>query len=586
MSISNVVELLSGVALFLFGMSLMGTGLKKVAGNKLELVLYRLSSTPLKGILLGTGVTAVIQSSSATSVMVVGFVNSGMMKVRQAMGVIMGAIIGTSITGWIICLSDLHGPASGALELLSTDTFTGLVAVIGIILHMFSKKQAKKHVGNILLGFAVLMFGIDAMSGAVYPLRESEAFIDMLTTFSNPLLGILVGILFTSVIQSASAAVGILQALAITGAIRFGTALPMIMGIAIGAAVPVLLSALGANADGRRTALSYLLVDLVGVIVFSLIFYTLNGFIRFEFMSMPMTVVSIAIMNTLFRAAIVIILAPFIGLLEKLSAVFIKRNESDEAVLRDMDRLEERFLAHPPLAIEQSRLTVNAMAEKSRENLGAALNLLDNYSGEGFEYVNRLEDLVDRYEDKLGTYLLNISRHELDETQNEAVSKFLHTINDFERISDHALNIAEGAQEIHEKGIVFSEQGKHELSVMISAVNEIVDIAFNAFIDNKLYLAYRVEPLEELIDDLCDEMKLHHIDRLQQGLCTLNQGFVFNDLLTNFERIADHCSNVALAMIELESDSFDTHEYSNSLMKMRDHSFDEYFAEFSSKYKL
>ena len=318
MGVSNILELLGGVALFLFGMALMGDSLKKVAGNKLELILFRLSSTPLKGILLGTGVTAVIQSSSATSVMVVGFVNSGMMKVRQAIGVVMGAIIGTSITGWIICLSDLGGGASGWLELLSTDTLTAVIAVIGIILRMFSGSSTKKHVGEILLGFAVLMFGMKAMSSSVYELRSSEVFINMLTTFSNPLLGILLGLIFTSVIQSASAAVGILQALAITGAIRFDIALPIIMGIAIGAAVPVLLSALGASADGKRTALSYLLVDTLGVIVFSAIFYTLNAVIGFSFMSMAMSAVSLALLNTVFRFVIVILLVPFITQLENL----------------------------------------------------------------------------------------------------------------------------------------------------------------------------------------------------------------------------------------------------------------------------
>ena len=360
MGISNVLELLGGVALFLFGMALMGDSLKKVAGNKLELILFRLSSTPLKGILLGTGVTAVIQSSSATSVMVVGFVNSGMMKVRQAIGVVMGAIIGTSITGWIICLSDIGGGSSGWLELLSTDTLTAVIAVIGIVLRMFCSAPTKKHVGEIMLGFAVLMFGMKAMSSSVYDLRSSETFINMLTTFSNPILGIALGIVFTSVIQSASAAVGILQALAITGAIRFDIALPIIMGIAIGAAVPVLLSALGASAD----ALSYLMVDTLGVIITAFVFYALNAIFDFSFMSMTMTTVSLALMNTVFRFVIVAILAPFIPLLEKICKLIIKDKPEDAAVLEDFDRLEERFLDHPALAVEQSRLTVNSMAKK------------------------------------------------------------------------------------------------------------------------------------------------------------------------------------------------------------------------------
>ena len=586
MGVSNILELLGGVALFLFGMALMGDSLKKVAGNKLELILFRLSSTPLKGILLGTGVTAVIQSSSATSVMVVGFVNSGMMKVRQAIGVVMGAIIGTSITGWIICLSDLGGGASGWLELLSTDTLTAVIAVIGIILRMFSGSSTKKHVGEILLGFAVLMFGMKAMSGSVYELRSSEVFINMLTTFSNPLLGILLGLVFTSVIQSASAAVGILQALAITGAIRFDIALPIIMGIAIGAAVPVLLSALGASADGKRTALSYLLVDTLGVIVFSVIFYALNAVIGFSFMSMAMSAVSLALLNTVFRFVIVILLAPFIPQLEKLGRLIIRDKTSGGEELQDFERLEERFLNHPALAVEQSRLTVNAMAEKAKENLFDAFSLIGAYSGEGFDRVNRLEDIVDKYEDKLGTYLIHITSHELNSELNGAVGKYLHTINDFERISDHALNIAECAKELHDKEITFSAQGEKELKVLVAAVSEIVGTAVSAFVDNDIERAYRVEPLEELIDNLCDEMKMHHIDRLQKGICTLHHGFVFNDLLTNLERVSDHCSNIAVAMIELESESFDAHEYINSLIEVRSHCFDEYYEEYSRKYVL
>ena len=586
MGVSNVLELLGGVALFLFGMALMGDSLKKVAGNKLELILFRLSSTPLKGILLGTGVTAVIQSSSATSVMVVGFVNSGMMKVRQAIGVVMGAIIGTSITGWIICLSDLGGGSSGWLELLSTDTLTAVIAVIGIILRMFSGSSTKKHVGEILLGFAVLMFGMKAMSNAVYELRSSEAFINMLTTFSNPLLGILLGLIFTSVIQSASAAVGILQALAVTGAIRFDIALPIIMGVAIGAAVPVLLSALGASADGKRTALSYLLVDTLGVIVFSAIFYTLNAVIGFSFMSMSMTTVSLALLNTVFRFVIVLILAPFIPQLEKLGRLIIRDKASGGEELQDFERLEERFLNHPALAVEQSRLTVNAMAKKAKDNLFGAFELIDAYSDEGFDHVNHLEDIVDKYEDKLGTYLIHITSRELNPEQNGAVGKYLHTINDFERISDHALNIAECAKELYDKEIKFSAQGEKELKVLISAVSEIVGTAVSAFVDNDIERAYRVEPLEELIDNLCDEMKMHHIDRLQKGICTLHHGFVFNDLLTNLERVSDHCSNIAVAMIELESESFDAHEYINSLIEVRSHCFDEYYEEYSKKYVL
>ena len=459
MGISDVISLLGGIALFLFGMSLMGDGLKKVAGSKLELVLYRLSSTPLKGVLLGTGVTAVIQSSSATSVMVVGFVNSGMMKVRQAISVIMGAILGTSITGWILCLSYIPG-GSGLVQLLSTEVITGIVAVIGIILRMGSGRTSSRHVGDILLGFAVLMYGMSAMSGAVSPLRESEEFIRILTSFSNPLLGILVGVAFTSVLQSASAAVGILQALSITGAITFEIAFPIIMGIAIGAAVPVLLSALGANLNGKRTAFVYLLIDVLGVVIWAMVFYGLNAALHFPFLTDTMTAVSIALMNTLFRLATLVVLFPLIGAMERL-VVFLFPDTGLIAEEQDMDRLEERFLQHPALSIEQSRLVTNSMAERAAGNLLDAMALRTNYSEKALQNVEETESLIDRYEDKLGTYLMKITSRSLSATQSEEVSKFLHTISDFERISDHALNISQTAKEIHDKEVEFTAAALH-----------------------------------------------------------------------------------------------------------------------------
>ena len=584
MTVADIVSLLGGIALFLFGMSLMGEGLKKVAGSRLELVLYRLSSTPLKGVLLGTGVTAVIQSSSATSVMVVGFVNSGMMKVRQAIGVIMGAILGTSVTGWILCLSSLEG-GSGVVQLFSTEVITGVVAVIGIILRMFNHKASNRHVGEILLGFAVLMYGMSSMSGAVSPLRESEAFIRILTSFSNPLLGILVGLVFTSVLQSASAAVGILQALAVTGAITFEIAFPIVMGIAIGAAVPVLLSALGANLHGRRTAFVYLLIDVLGAAIWSLVFYAANAVIHFPFLSTVMTSVSIALMNTLFRLATVIVLLPCIGLMEKL-VEYLFPDTGDGGEEQDMDRLEERFLQHPALSIEQSRLVTNSMAEKAAGNLMLAMSLRSKFSEKDFRQVNEMESVIDRYEDKLGTYLMKITSKSLSEAQSEEVSKFLHTISDFERISDHAVNISEAAHEIHDKDLAFSPEARRELEVMESAVREVLSLAISAFVDNDVQRAARVEPLEEIIDGLCDEMKSHHVDRLQSGACTLGQGFVFNDLLTNYERVADHCSNIAVAIIELESDSFDTHEYLSSVRALKSHSFDKYYEEYKQQYHL
>ena len=572
------------MALFLFGMTLMGDGLKRVAGNRLELVLYRLSGTPLRGVLLGTVVTAVIQSSSATSVMVVGFVNSGMMKLSQAISVIHGALIGTSITGWIISLSSLEG--TGWVSLLSTSTLSATVAVVGILLRMFSKKQAHHHIGDILLGFAVLMFGMQSMSTAVSPLRESTRFLQMLTAFSHPLLGIAVGAAFTAVLQSASAAVGILQALSMTGAVTFATAYPLILGIAIGSAVPVLLSALGAKADGRRAAFSYLVIELIGAVVLGLLYYVLDGIVNLGLDGWVVNTVSVAAINTIFRAATAVLLVPFMRPMIRLITALIPESEDEKSAAGDMDRLDERFLQHPALAVEQSRLTVNSMARTARENLLRALGLMHQFSEEGMRKVEQTEDLLDRYEDKIGTYLVKLNTNELNEKQNESVSKYLHTISDFERIGDHAMNLAEAAREIHEKKIAFSGEAEKELRVLTGALSEILELAVASFIQENIDQAYRVEPLEERIDILCDEMKMRHVDRLKAGTCSLSQGFVFNDILTNIERVADHCSNLAIAMIELHADSFDTHDYVINLKELHSHDFDSLYEHYAQKYVI
>ena len=584
MSIANVLSLLGGVALFLFGINLMGDGLKKVAGSKLELVLYRLSGTPLKGVLLGTGVTAVIQSSSATSVMVVGFVNSGMMSLKQATSVILGALIGTSITGWIISLSSLEG--SGWISLLSTSNLTAIVAVVGICLRMFSKKQSHHHLGDIMLGFAVLMFGMQNMSGAVSHLRESEKFISMMTTFSNPFIGILAGAVFTAVLQSASAAVGILQALSMTGAITFATAYPVILGIAIGAAVPVLFSALGAKVNGRRAAFSYLMIECLGVLVCGAIYYGLDSAIGLGLSDMLMNTFSIAAVNTIFRVVTAIVLFPFIGLLTKLSLIIIKESENEKSVNKELDRLDERFLQHPALAVEQSRLTINSMAKAAKENFQLAVSQLGDFDSDTAEKIEKIEDMVDLFEDKLGTYLVKLNTHELNIEQNQHVSEYLHCLSDFERISDHAMNIGEVAKEKAEKKIEFSDAAQKELTVMVGAVLEIMDNAFAAFTEGDIKKAYMVEPLEERIDILCDEMKSRHVERLQEGTCSLMQGFLFNDLITDCERVADHCSNLAIALIELQSDCYDTHGYVINLKELRNHNFDELYDKYSKKYNF
>ena len=549
MDILDCVMLLGGIAMFLYGMSLMGDGLKKVAGNKLELILYRLSGTPLKGILLGTGVTAVIQSSSATSVMVVGFVNSAMMKLRQAIAIIMGAVIGTSITGWIICLSGMSGGGSSAfLDLLSTEGLAGVTAIAAILIKHISKKRSMHHIADILMGFAVLMFGMKTMSGAVSVLKEDPGFISFLTNFSNPLLGILIGIVFTAVLQSASASVGILQALSATGLITLNLALPIILGIAVGASVPVLLSGMGSSRDGRRTACSYLIIEILRVMLFAAVFYGLNIFLRFSFMNKVMDMFSIALLNTLFRVSTVLVLALFIPLIEKLVTRLIPGNPADEEKTRDMDRLEERFLAYPTLAVEQTRLTINKMAELTRQSMDMAVGLLKDYSEKGFSEVESLEGIVDRYEDKIGSYLMKLTGHEMTETQNKAVSQYLRAITDLERISDHAMNIAERAQELKEKNLSFSDKGTKEM------------------------------------DNLIRKMKEKHTARLQKGKCTISQGYVFNDLVADFERVSDHCSNIAIVIVDLISDSLDVHELTESIREGHPHRYEEYLEEYTLKY--
>ena len=581
-----VIILLGGIALFLFGMQLMGDGLKKVAGGKLEVILYRLSNTPLKGVLLGTGVTAIIQSSSATSVMVVGFVNAGMIKMKQAIGIIMGAIIGTSVTGWVLCLSDISSGA-GWVDLLSTEVLAAIIGVIGIMFRMICKNPTKKHIGDIMIGFCILMVGMQNMSAAVAPLRSEPAFIDMLTKFSNPFIGILIGLLVTAVLQSASATVGILQALSVTGAISFSVALPIIMGIAVGAAMPVIISSFGATTDGKRTAFVYLLVDALGALIWAVVFYSVNHFVHFSFMDRTMTTVSIAFVNSLFRVATVAVLFPFIRFLEKMVCAIFKEvvDEEDKDIV-EISVLDDRFIAHPTVAIEQAKTVLCSMAHMAQKNLIRSMELLDTFSQEKYDKIQRREDKVDRYEDKLGTYLVKITQQELTSGQNKEVSKLLHTISDFERISDHAVNISQAAAELFNEKLRFSDCAVEDVELMSLIMKEIVGNVIDAFEQNKVEYAYKTEPLEELVDIYCDEMKMNHVKRVQKGECTLHQGFIFNDLLTDFERIADHCSNVAVAIIELELNVFDTHEYLINLKKDNGTNFDKYFEEYKEMFPL
>jgi len=508
-----------------------------------------------------------------------------MMKVAQAIGIIMGANIGTSITGWILSLSYIDG-SSGVAQLLSTATISAVVSIVGILFKMVSKKSTYKNVGDIMLGFSILMMGMQTMSGAVSPLKENEHFVNMLTMFSNPFMGILVGILFTAVLQSASASVGILQALSATGAVSFATAFPITMGIGVGAACPVLLSSIGTNKNGKRTALVYLLNDLFGMVFWSITFYTVNAFVKFDFLDMVMSPFSIAILNTVFRVATVMILFPFIKWIEKLVFCLVKDTEEDREEQADFDLLEERFIAYPAIAIGQSHTAINGMAKKARKNILRAMGLLDNYAEERYQKVQEKENLIDKYEDKLGTYLMQLRGRDMNVTQTKQVSIFLHTISDFERLGDHAVNISKAANELHEKKINFSDEANYELGVLGAAVKEVLDLTVKAFCEDDLETAAKVEPLRELITILCNELKTRHITRLRVGKCEMKQGFAFNNLLTDYERIGAHCSNIAVAMIETESSDFDTHKYLKSIRELNNEEYTKLYEEYEQRFDI
>ena len=582
---SMILSLLCGVSLFLFGMSLMGDGLKLAAGNKLEAFLYKMTNTPLKGVALGTGVTSVIQSSSATTVMVIGFVNSGMMKLKQAIGIIMGANIGTSITGWILCLSYIEG-SNGIASILSTATISAVVAVVGIIFRMFCKRTLHKNIGNIMLGFAILMTGMQMMSGAVSPLRESPVFIKMLTMFSNPIAGILVGIAFTAVLQSASATVGVLQALSVTGILTFASAFPIVLGIGVGAACPVLISAVGANKNGKRTALVYLINDLFGLILWSVVFYTANAIVHFTFMDMTMTPVAIALLNTVFRLATVIVLFPFIPKVEKLVCWLVKDNQEDLEDEADFDLLEERLLNYPALAIAQCHRVMNGMSKKLRKNVNRAMNLLNDYQQDKYDKVQRKEDLIDKYESRLGEYLIQLTKREMNTAQTRQASLYLHTINDFERIGDHASYIAHMSSEMHDNHTNFSQEAWDELNIVMEAVREDINITCNAFMKDDKEMAQRVAPLGAVITGLCDVLKMRHAERLSQGKCGLEEGTVFSDILNSFCRIATHCASAMVALMKSDETGSDIHIHDSKIYPTNSMEYYEYFKEYGQKYDI
>ncbi len=589
MDFFGVLSMLGGLALFLYGMHSLGDGLEKLSGGKLETILEKLTSKPIFAVLLGAGVTAAIQSSSATTVMVVGFVNSGIMKLHQAIYIIMGANIGTTITSWILSLTGVEGD-NFFIQLLKPSSFSPIFAFIGIVLLMFTKSEKKKVVGSILIGFAVLMTGMETMSAAVKPLADVPEFTNILTMFKNPILGMLAGAILTAVIQSSSASVGILQALCATGALSFGAALPIIMGQNIGTCVTAMISSVGTGKNARRTALVHLYFNIIGTVLFMSVFYILNAFIHFEFMNEQASEVSIAVVHSVFNIVAVLILFPFAGLLEKLACLTVKDNPEDSVKNTQMEKdfraLDTRFLDVPGLAIAHSKSVAENMSELSKESLFKAMSLLTNYDEDIALEVSDLEDKVDKYEDELGTYLVKLSSKNLNENDSRMLSELLHCIGDFERISDHAINIQEAAKEMHDKEFTFSDKAKAELEVFGQAVQDIVRLSYKVFKEDDDNLATTVEPLEEAIDTLNYEIKNRHVMRLREGKCTIELGFVFSDVLTSYERISDHCSNIAVSIIQIHEDNYETHEYLDAMKHKDEAHFKEKYNECLKHYTL
>ena len=583
MDIFNVLTLFGGLALFLFGMSVMGDGLEKSAGSKLKTILERLTSSPLKGFLLGVAVTAVIQSSSATTVMVVGFVNSGIMSLRQAIGIIMGANVGTTVTSWILSLSGIQGD-SLFIRLLKPSSFSPILAIIGIFLYMFVKSSKKKDIGSILLGFAILMFGMETMSNAVAPLKDVPQFTHILLLFSNPFLGVLAGAALTAIIQSSSASVGILQALSATGSITFGSAIPIILGQNIGTCATAMLSSIGTNKNARRTAIVHLYFNIIGTILFLVLFYACNAIFQFQFVYSSINQLGIAIVHTCFNLLATGVMLPFAGVLERLACATVKDTET--APSNEFSLLDTRLMVTPPVAIEQCRKLAVKMAEKSENAMDRALTLIQNFDQETYDYVKETEAQIDVYEDRIGSYLVELSSHSLSQADSREVSRLLHSIGDFERISDHAVDVADAAKEMVDKELRFSDGAYAELKIICSAVRKVLNLSIQSFTMNNITLAEQVEPLEQVVDHLRSTIKNRHIARLQTGNCTIELGFVFSDLLTSFERASDHCSNIAACMIELQHGSYDTHEYLSRLKSGQDAEFVDRYNEYLKEYAL
>lgn len=588
MDIFSVLNLVGGLALFLYGMNLLGDSLEKLSGGKLESILEKLTAKPIMAVLLGAGVTAAIQSSSATTVMVVGFVNSGIMKLRQAVYIIMGANIGTTATSWILSLSGLESD-SLLVSLFKPTTFSPLLAFIGIVFLMFSKKEKKHNIGGLLIGFAILMTGMEGMSNAVSGLKDIPGFTDLFTMFSNPILGMILGAVLTAIIQSSSASVGILQALCATGAVNFSAAIPIIMGQNIGTCVTAMISGIGASRNAKRAALIHLYFNIIGTILFLGVFYTVNAIHPFAFLGEVATPFGIAVVHSCFNIAATLVLLPFSNGLVKLACLTLPTHE-DVKEMSETDKtlslLDVRFLEKPAYAVEQSRLVASVMADKSREAMDLAMELLHNFDEAKAEQVAQMETDVDRFEDELGTYLVKLSSKQLSNKDSETLNTILHCIGDFERISDHARNIKEAAQEMHDKQLVFSEKAQEELKVFEGAVHDVLDLTMTSFKNGDLNLARQVEPLEEVIDGLSLDVKQRHVRRLRKGKCTIELGFILSDVITNFERVSDHCSNIAVCLVQVNEDEFDTHAYLDELRQEDNKDFQSKVLACREKYQL
>lgn len=581
MNLFDVLSLMGGLALFLFGMNLMGSALEKRAGNQLKTFLANITSNPFKGFLLGLGVTVVIQSSSATTVMVVGFVNSGVMTLRQAVGVIMGANLGTSMTSWILSLTGIQGD-NFFIQLLKPASFVPIVAMIGVVLYMFQKSAKRRDTGVILMGFAILMFGMEAMSGAVSGLKDVPEFTRILVLFSNPVLGVIVGTVFTAIIQSSSASVGILQALTATGSVTYATAVPIIMGQNIGTCVSAMISSVGASKNAKRAAVIHLSFNVIATLILLPLYYLVSWLLQDPLGDKVASPVGVAIVHTVFKLIALLVLMPFTKQLEKLSCVIVPDSKKNE----ETQLLDERLLATPSVAIVRCREVAISMAKTAVGSIKEAVVLLGNYNEKAAVHARELEDEVDVYEDKLSSYLVKLSAHDMSESDSAEANKLLHVIGDFERISDHAINVVNSAEEIHDKKLEFSGQAKKELTVLIDAVLEILDLALASFERDDLDSAVMVEPLEQVVDYLRDVLKKQHIRRLRKQECTIELGFVLTDILTNLERVSDHCSNIAACILEIARDEMDVHEYLRTVKGGDMKEYNDYFDYFKVKYAL